>query len=265
MHDLRIVIPSRGRADHQLTIRSLPESLLPQTCVVVPKEDLAAYKRLHGSKVDVIAQPKRIETIAQKRGWICKELCEEKLLMLDDDLVFQVRYDAKMRPAKAITPGVRLLQARGAAEVEAGFADLSDLLDKYVHGGFGSRLFNNGQPEALRHTTRCMHALAYTREACDIIKWGKVNLKEDFDAALQLLRKGYDNFLIQYVAVSPQGRYGAAGGCSEERAKTGHSQSAHELAAAHPEYVKVVTKNYKGIPRDEVVISWRKALADGRK
>lgn len=264
MNNLRIVIPSRGRADHQLTIRSLPECLLPQTIVVVPKEDLQAYKRLHGDKVEVIAQPKRIETIAQKRGWICKELCEEKLVMLDDDLVFQVRYDAKMRPTKEITTGVRLLQARGSSEVENGFADLSDLLDKYVHGGFGSRLFNNRQPEAIRYTTRCMHALAYTREACEIIKWGGVNLKEDFDAALQLLRKGYNNFLIQYVAVSPQG-YGASGGCTEERAKSGHSQSAHELAAAHPEYVKVVTKNYKGIPRDEVVISWRKALADGSR
>lgn len=262
MNDIKIVVPSRGRASSQYTIAALPTSLYAQTCIVVPKEEYKAYRAECDDRVEIIAQPKRIDSIAAKRGWICKELCTSKLLMLDDDLTFQVRYDPAFRPVKDFAEGVRLLEPRRVEHVEQGFRDLSKLMDKWVHGGLGSRLFNNRQVKGVQFNGRCMHALAFTKEACDIIKWGRVNLKEDFDATLQMLRRGYPNFIMHYLAVSPK-PYGAEGGCTTERGSSGHSASAHQLAAAHPEYVRVVTKNYKGVPRDEVVVSWQKALRDG--
>jgi hypothetical protein len=35
---------------------------------------------------------------------------------------------------------------------------------------------------------------------------------------------------------------------------------AEKLAALHPGLVKVVQKDYKGVPRKEVIVQWKKAL-----
>src|SRR5262249_12937598 len=88
---MRILIPTRGRTNQQITLQSLPDEWLKRTIIVCPK--IEAFKlRLLG--VAVVPQPDADMTIAQKRKWIMEDCLRrgyDKILMLDDDLSFSTR------------------------------------------------------------------------------------------------------------------------------------------------------------------------------
>lgn len=85
---MKIYIPTRGRVDRQITLRSLPASLRGRTWLVAPKDEVPHLKKLHKN---VTAQPDEVTTIAAKREWIVKQHKGDKLIMLDDDCGFYAR------------------------------------------------------------------------------------------------------------------------------------------------------------------------------
>lgn len=244
---MRIYIPTRGRVEKQITLRSLPPSLQKRAWLVVPKEEAKAH--LHSN---VLVQPASITSIAEKRHWIVREAHkrgEEKLVMLDDDCGFYAR-----------GPKGLLKEYATPDEIEKVFTWLEDSLDEFAHAGLSSRMGNNHVEDAMKRTTRMMHAFAFhVPTVMKHVKFNRVAFREDFDYTLQLLRKGYDNIVRYDLCVAP-GAYGAKGGCSEERDVAKSDAEAEKLAALHPDLVRVVQKEYKGVPRKEVVVSWKKAL-----
>lgn len=245
---MRIYIPTRGRIGKQITLRSLPEALRQRAWLVCPKDEVKEHKNEHPN---VLAQPASITTIAEKRHWIVKEAHkrgEEKLVMIDDDCGFYAR-------------GPKGLIKEYATDkvVEGLFKWVEQQLDEFAHVGISSRMGNNHVEEAVKRTTRMMHAFAFhVPMVLKHVKFGRVAFREDFDYTLQLLRKGYDNIVRYDVCVAP-GSYGAKGGCDAERDVAKSDAEAEKLAALHPGLVKVVQKDYKGVPRKEVVVQWKKA------
>lgn len=243
---LRIYIPTRGRVEKQITLRSLPKNLWGRTWLVCPADEAGSLKKVHKN---ILVQPSHINTIAEKREWVVKQHKGDKLIMLDDDCGFYAR-----------GPKGLLKEYATDKVVEELFQWVEDKLDDYAHVGISSRMGNNRVEEAEKRTSRMMHAIAFhvpTMKRC--VTFNRVAMREDFDYTLQLLRAGYDNIVRYDVCVAP-GSYGAKGGCADERTVQKSDIEADKLAALHPGLVKVVQKDYLGVPRKEVVVQWKKAL-----
>ena len=184
---MRIIIPTRGRTNQQITLQSLPGEWRKRTTIVCPK--IEAFK-LGGldERIEIVAQPNSDWTIAQKRKWILEEWPQrgyEKILMFDDDLCFATRVSDS---------DTHLREIRGE-ELGAEIQRLADKLGpEFPHVGFGPRQGNNNQQAGWKTPSRMMYSLGYylpiVVKECEL---GRIETREDMDLTLQLLRKGYPN------------------------------------------------------------------------
>ena len=254
---VRIIIPTKGRRNNQLTLRNLPKDLQLVTTVVCPYKE-AVYIKEDFPHVEVVRQPEEIQTIAEKRKWIVDGATDDKIVMLDDDLRFAVRREDN--------PG--LFRQAAPHDILKAFAELQNLLGPETpHAGFAVR--GSGIGDAAKRggwqTTgkRMMYSLGYhvpTVKAHAI--FGRINTREDMDITLQLLLKGFPN-AVNFSFVTDQAAF-KPGGCSEERTVEKSNLDALKLAEFFPNYVRVSEKDYKAsVPRLEVVVQWQQALNDG--
>jgi hypothetical protein len=254
---MQIIIPTRGRINQQLTLRSLPDEWRKCTTLVCPKLE-ALRLRLLDEQVEIVVQPDANWTIAQKRKWILLEWYRagyDKIVMFDDDLTFATRKaegDTGLRPIAGDELGAEIQRLE------------EKLGPEYPHVGFGPRLMNNQMAAGWKSPSRMMYSLCYylpivVRE-CEL---GRIETREDMDLTLQLLRKGYPN-AVWNATVNEQSQYDAPGGATDERTIARSNADAHRLAELHPGYVRVQNKDYTtSVPRKEVVCYWARALRDG--
>jgi hypothetical protein len=92
---------------------------------------------------------------------------------------------------------------------------------------------------------------------------GRVEIMEDFDLNLQMLRAGYSSAVL-YKYANGQGETNAPGGCSTFRTLELHNRNVAKLAELHPGFVKLKTnrKTKSGgelSNRHEATIYWKKA------
>ncbi len=258
---MRIYIPSLHRMD-QRTWEALPREWRDKTTVVCHAKDVAP---LHAKYplMDVLAQPASLKGIGPVRQWIVDNAKEPKLVMIDDDLRFSVRIskkDTKLKPADKSELSLMLQ----AVEVN---------LDLYGHVAVSAREGNNRIPEHCTEIGRPLRFLAYDVNAIRETgcRFDRIELMEDFDMTLQLLRRGYENLILWHWAHDQIGGSGAKGGCSEYRDGAMQAKAAHRLAELHPGFVKVVEKQTKtawkgmGGTRTDVVISWKKAYQASKR
>lgn len=254
---MRIVIPTRGRWDLTLTCDRLPKEWRTRVDVVCPSRELRRHKEemSRGQWANVVVQPDDGMTIAAKRAWIMATWRDEKIVMMDDDLVFF---------RKRTDDPTRLVSAE-PADISLYLEQMERWLSPMVpHAGFGSRLMNNRRPPGWSGPSRMQYVLGYhlptVREECEL---GRIETREDMDYVLQLLRRGLPNKVCDSLVVEQSRGYGAKGGASGERTAQGSNDDAELLARLHPGYVRVVKKEYQKHPRREVVCQWGKALRDG--
>jgi hypothetical protein len=258
-----IVIPTRGRYKQQETLKHLLDAGLYVT-LVVPKDEYYAglysfYEELH--QVTVVPYP-GLEGIAYKRQWIMETVGkQDAICMLDDDLTFFKRRTDAPDKLEDITP----------VELRAAFNKMECLLlDAFPHVGFAAREGANRVIASFIYNTRIMRVLGYNRRVLkkEGIAFGRIKVMEDFDVALSLLTKGYENVIINTVAHNQKGS-GAVGGCSAWRTPQVQAQAALRLSELYPGIVKVVEKTTKtawgGGTRTDVTIQWKKAYKVGAK
>ena len=251
---MKIVIPTRGRVDRQITLNGLHKDLLKDTMIVCPDNEA----RYHTTRVQVVPQPDKTWTIARKRQWIIQELCanEEKIVMLDDDLRFCTRRTDDPK---------KFLKAKPEDVLQA-FKELEEHLSAVVpHAGFAARGGSIG-PQAIRGgwqvAKRMMYVLGYhvptvLREAI----LGRIETREDMDLTLQLLRKGLPNH-VNYSFLTDQ-VFASKGGCTDERTIERSNADAKTLAEWHAPYVTLKEMEYtSSIPRLEVMCRWQKLYED---
>ena len=258
---MKIYIPSMSRYG---MIQDGPVPLLPEThrpTLVVPESEVESYSLLWSESADIVGCPEK--GIAATRRWIGEHAAdagEEKFLMLDDDVQFLIRRG----------PDTWRLRGTEGDEVFQMLLKVEQLLGEHAHVGISAREGNNrlGEGSALdvvAYNTRTLRALAYVTEDFLSVEHGRVEVMEDFDVNLQLLRKGRPNANIGYWAQG-QRMTNAPGGCSTYRSHEVHERSAIRLAELHSDFVRTRQKRNKTDAdgfgtRTEVTIQWKRAFA----
>lgn len=272
MDAFRIVIPTHRRVNKQITLRSIPEEIRDDVLLVVSDtSELKELSKLYPNNEIVKA---KAPNISKKRHWIMKNVPAEKIFMLDDDMYFFGRCPGthrrlvkgrwKLIPGKGSEKLLSVKYAKSAALVRM-FELISERLDHLAHAGLSSRRGNDCVPESWAANHRMMHAIGYRKDVYleHKLNFGQVQCREDFNITLHLLKRGYMNHVYFDMCCSP-GSYNAPGGASVERTVAISNSEAHKLANIHPGFVNVVRKNYDNVPREEVIIYWKKAYASAK-
>lgn len=258
---MKIYVPSKGRhtsvADGPLA--DLPASILTY---VVPEEEWDDYRRVLPPETSIMTTTREYAGIARTRRFIGETAHRDgydTFIMLDDDIRFLVRrgsHDWRLRGTEITEAMMCMDQVERL--LRAGFA----------HVGVSAREGNNrigvgGMFTLYAENTRTLRALAYRTKDFLSVEHGRVEVMEDFDVNLQLLRRGRPNANVGFWAQG-QKMTNAPGGCSTYRSHEVHERSAHRLAELHPGLVRLRQKQNKtdrdGFgTRTEVTISWKKA------
>jgi hypothetical protein len=248
-----ITIPTYGRANRQLTLRKFPQAIL----VVRPEEQHLYPERkwvLDDNLEDKLG-------ISATRDWIIARAFPEPVLMLDDDLKFDVRREddpTKFREAY----GVDYLEMTEA---------LVDLSKSYPHVSMSSRQGANRNTESVLYNGRCMRVHLFSTLVLvhhRIVGYHPdAPFMRDFYITLRLLTLGYTNAIVNDYVNDHPGSNVVPGGCTGQRTLELLKRSAEVLQSEFPDFVKIELKNTKGSwngeSRYDVRIAWKKAYAAG--
>jgi hypothetical protein len=258
---VKVYIPSLGRPSTQQTFKELNGVRNAEVKIVISPKEIGEYTRHNGGDHLLVCPPGIQGRIGRVRNWIIRyhheHVSDPRMVMMDDDLTFSVR--RKDDRTKAL-PAARQDLERMLDELNA------NLDGAYVHGGILAREGANRMADSdVVFNTRVMRVLAVDVRAllAHGIDYERCAYMEDFDVTLQLLRKGFENFVLCDWWHNQPGS-NAAGGCSGTRTLEKQAAAAHKLAKLHPEFVTVVEKQTKtswgGATRTDVRIQWKKAL-----
>jgi hypothetical protein len=253
---MQIIILTRGRTGQQITLQKLPRELRERTWIVCPRREASGLYRFHKN---IVVEPHPMK-LAEKRGWIVQEWFRrgyEKILMLDDDLVFSTRISADDWHLREIQ----------SAELIPGFQRIEDKLGpEFPHVGFGQRQGNNRLEEVgWKSPAKQVCTLGYYLPVvAKEVRWDLVELRQDMCATLQLLLKGFPNAIWTETVVDQ--KRDAPGGCSIYRTDEMSDAEAWKFKRLFPEeYVSVVPREYNSGTRLEPRVQWQKALEDGQR
>ena len=270
MSEMMIAIPSRGRQFQVLGQRDTINSLGP--CL---KEHMFLFNHIEDE--DKYRTPEIIETVsevislgywsigekrrqmaieAKKRGY-------KKIMMIDDDINLLVRR----------APDNWQLRYSEDDEALDMYTDVVSFLDAgYGQVSLGAREGNNrlglgGRDKIIDHY-RGMRANAFHVDEFLSLEHGRVQVMEDFDISLQLLRNGRMTGVTVYWATG-QRATNTEGGCAIWRTHELHEQSVYKLMELHPGFVSPRIKQNKGGgtfgTRAEATIMWKKAYESSQK
>lgn len=251
---MEIYIPTRGRV-FQETFASLPDDLNDRIIFVIPFDDGKFLNLDNAGTERILRTPAKISGIGPTRQWIIDQAQDKKIVMLDDDLVFASRREDEPTKFRVALP----------AELHTLINSIDCHLDSFAHVGVSTREGGNRDISEHAFNTRLLRVLAYRTDVLrnEGIRFDRLELMEDFDVTLQLLRKGYSNCKINWI-VHNQRSSNAPGGCSTYRTREKQSQAARGLAALHPSFVNVVIKKTKtawnGQERQDVIVKWKRAF-----
>lgn len=267
-----LYIPSHARATSDNVrmgpLLRIPFDMRGRVAYVVPHGQGDDYRGvLDGMEhegVRVLETPEGMRGIGPTRHWIgihAQSEGADKFVMMDDDIDFLVR--------KA--PDDWRLTAQRDEDARQMFAEIDHHLDNYASVGISSREGNNrpgiGGPRdtnMIAVATRVMRMFGCRTKEWLAMEHGRVEVMEDFDLQLQLLRAGLGNCCLFYYA-NGQKMTSMAGGCSTYRTHELHEASARRLQELHGERLvrlrdKVNKTDREGFgSRKEVTIYWKKA------
>jgi hypothetical protein len=268
-----LYIPSHARATPE-NVRMGPALRIPvelhrKTRYVVPHGQKAEYDRVLDEtlgqlrEIEVIETPEGLRGIGPTRHWIGQDAqrrLADKFVMMDDDIDFLVRK----------SPEDWRLTGQTEEDSRQMFAEIEHFLDIYASVGISSREGNNRagigrarDSNMVAVATRVMRMFGCRTKDWLEMEHNRVDVMEDFDLQLQLLRAGRGNCCLFYYA-NGQKMTSMAGGCSTYRSHEVQDRSARKLAELHPGFVKLRQKENKtdreGFgTRTEVTIYWKKA------
>jgi hypothetical protein len=269
--NMPVFIPSMDRAgslfDKISTLTYIKRVKNP-IFLVVPPDQVQRYQAAltnHG-RSDVNILPCDEKGIAKTRQWIGKQ-CDDSnfphFAMFDDDLNFAVRR----------TPENNALRPQTVEDTQEMLDWINVTLKTYAHVGISPRdaaktesIMSGDKPLTLLNK-RTLRTLCYRTKDFLSVDHGRVQVMEDFDVNLQLLRKGLWNCQT-YWWTNDQRQTGSPGGCASYRSHEVHEASAHKLAELHQPFVVLrekvnkaeVVKSAKAFQkRTEVTIYWEKA------
>ena len=248
---MKIYIPTYKRTDSQVTIVNMPNKLKDLSYLVIKKEEHEELKKYHNKFVIV---PDEIDNIGKTRQYIIDNSTDKTLLFLDDDLKFFKRLDntTKLKPCE-----------------QNQFIELYNWFKEKLEQGFPMVGLSSQQGNHLHKGNEIQLSRIFSVYALNIeilkkfnIRFDEMELMEDFNVALRLIKNGFLTVINTQFAHG-QKSSNAKGGCSEYRNLERQSKAARTLVKRHSPFVKLVkkkTKSWEGMQeREDVMIYWKKA------
>jgi len=250
---MKIIIPTYKRVENQVTLKSIPKDLLNLTYLVCYEEEEGALKKYN---VNLIVVPKNIRGIGLKRQYIVDYFKEENILFIDDDLNFLKRLNGQQKLEKIDN-----------------ITELYNWVSMCLDKGFGivgcsAQAGNNRFKNNFTYFGRIWAFYGINTKILNKhnIRYDQIEVMEDFNVVLDLLRYGYRSIINTEFAHN-QKASNQSGGCSETRTFEIQKRSALLLAEKHKPFVKVVKKKSKNWvnmeERYDVKIYWKKAFEQG--
>lgn len=240
------------RPTKQITLSNLPQSIKDKTWLVVQHSERDLYHKIHDK---LVVLPPWITNLTDTRQWMIEEFSGEPLLVMDDDLRFNVRRDGKHDKLYKPTE----------EEVCEMFHTIERMVSEEVpFVGVSRREGNNRQPSDLVCNTRIAQMWAVHTPTIKQLgyRFDRTRTKEDMDMILQILDGGRRNLCLYKWAVEG-GNSNSEGGCSSYRTHELMKEDAEKFASLWPGIVKVVEKETKsswgGGVRHDVRVQWKKA------
>lgn len=254
--NMRIVIPSRSRADNIPTLRYIPYPWRADARVVVPVSQVEQYSEANPG-TPIIGCP--AEGIAPTRQWILENFHDKYLFFADDDAKFFIRPDMAVPRLVNIEHHISL-QIEMWQDIEKAFY----LGFPWV--GISYRSGNNRVNTEYMDNTRSFSFWGVNADVlvAEGIRFDHTPVMEDFQVILSLLTRGYSN-RVYYKWAWDQYGSNAPGGCSDWRTAGVQAEGAYKLQKLFPEFVDVVERDAKGgwfegsTKRVDVRMKWKKA------
>jgi len=280
MKNLTLIIPTHGRVGKQITLAALPVKLQSEVILVASlAEEARTLATLYPKNTVMTARG--TSSIAAKRHWIMQNVKGRMLFMMDDDIAFFERCPVVNREwdedrkaygvAKTAPAGTSLMKR--LYPQDSRLLSLFQDLDKRVAThqpamlGIAHRRHSDKKRESWELNARMMYAfgvdpVVYKKEK---IRFDDVGLREDFHVVLSMLRRGHECHNYLELLNNEYGTFGAAGGCSNERSMDYSNAQCFALQKLHPQFVKVVDRQYSTTAsRKEVVVAWKKAFESSK-
>lgn len=244
---MNILIPTRNRAENQLTANTLRGAGI-EPILVINHDDRAKYN-FHTLKVHA-------SNIVEKRQAIIDHFGGEgKLVMCDDDMRFYTR-NIDPSPSKDFTAD-RFERADNVG-IQLLFQKISDLLNFEGHVGVASRFMANQQKPPTRIGGKYIRVLAYN---FNNMKSGpppryRFPGHEDHDFNMQLQAMGYRCVVLTSYAQDDLGQF-KPGGCATWRTPESDIAEMQRFAAAWPGIVSFGKPDEKN-PIGRMHIAWKK-------
>lgn len=252
---MEFLIVTHGRADNQITYDGLPSIIQEQVKFVV--QECEAEK--HPDHRRLIVLPPHIKTLPATRQWLLENCSEQYILMMDDDLRFNVR-----RPET----GAGKLYTPTEEELLQMFAVIEVGVVMYPMFGISQREGNHREELELKEVCRSTGMFAIDRKyGLDKgLRFDRTKTKEDMDYCLQLLTSGAKN-AVSFKWTREAGMSQAPGGCATYRTHEMMTEDANHFASLWPGLVTVREKKTKGSwgggVRTDVMVYWKKAFSKG--
>jgi len=254
---MKICIPTYKRVDTQITLGLIPKILLQDTYLVCNKfeeEDLKKYN------VNLLVLPDSIKGIGNVRQYVVENLGSKYVWFIDDDLSFLRRE----------TDSIKLKKIKDEDFIELYNWNKMCLEKGYAIVGCSAQGGNNRFEGKFTYFGRIFSVYAINTDILKKhnIKFNEMEVMEDFNVVLHLLRFGYRTIINTEFAHN-QKASNQSGGCSESgRTYEVQKRSSLLLAEKHKPFVNVVkkeSKNWIGMEhRYDVKIFWKKAFEKGR-
>ena len=273
-----IYIPTLGRLEKQTTWNQLPTDLQLHTSLVCQPEEKSRH--IEQARNVLVCKEKGIANVRQ---WLCDyrglQAGEKKIIMTDDDQYFY-------RRVRITEPALRKCEEKDMFDM---FDMIEKLLDDYPLVGVSSRQGNDaylGIRVGARKNYERQPGLAFNKRTCNMygvrtdilhqhgIRFNEVQLMEDMNVTLSLIKLGYDVPLITEFAYNQESS-GVKGGCSGYRNFETQKQAAIKLAELHKPFVAVIKKkskdksdlNWKSVGKErfDVRVDWTGAVASGKQ
>lgn len=266
-----IYVPSRSRSDRLGVLEQFSDDYLARTTIVVPESQADTYRqKLEDEWNEPVPQVAGVPDswrIGETRQWIgmhAQSQGHKRFLMIDDDIRFLVRKsNVDWRLAEATIDQVTAM----LDWMERTMRETRGLSLLSVSPREGNNRAGVGSPDDLFRMQQRIHRVyMWDTEEFLSLKHLRVTVAEDFDLAIQTLRRGRQIGMCYYWGHG-QRTTQDTGGASDYRTREVHDAAVMRLAELHPGIVTVVGKSGKGggdlATRLESRISWQQAAEEG--